>query len=340
MATFMDYIKKEILAGFPTYVFNYFDYMAGTQNRSERTIKGYALDLRAFYDYLITNSPIIKKYDDVTTEFLDNLTIKDIQEYMSYLRSGTRYDGVELHEEASARARKLSSLRGFMQYLYNNKDLKVNVARLVDGPKIPHHKKGRLSGDQVCDILDRVMEPEQAPEKQKGYLLRSKKRDYAILLLLSHSGIRVSELVNLDIDDIDYRNLTITVTRKGGNRDIVYINEEVIAALSDYIENERRDLDNEHALFLSSRTGNPGRLSVSAVERLVKKFGSGISINKVTPHTMRRTFGTSLYLDTGDINLTANALGHKNINTTAKYYVEIDEERKQMVRNVSYTRHN
>ena len=338
MASFMQYIKSEILLGFPAYALNYFDYLSGTLNRSEKTIKSYALDIRTFFDYLITMSPIIHEYKDISLEYLNNITVKDIQEYMSYLRSGTRYDNKELNEDAAARARKLSALRSFMQYLYNDGDLKMNVARLIDGPKVHHHKKERLSNNQVFDILNRVKNIPMNPEtNQKNYLLRSIKRDYAILMLFVHSGIRVSELVNLDLEDIDYENLYIIVTRKGGNKDIVYINEEVMNALVDYIDNERRHLDEEHALFLSSRTKNPGRLSVSAVERLVKKYGKGISIQTVTPHTMRRTFGTVLYNMTGDINLTAAALGHKDVNTTAKHYIEINEENKKQVRSVSFT---
>ena len=152
-----------------------------------------------------------------------------------------------------------------------------------------------------------------------------------ITALLLGTGIRVSECVGLDLQDIDFKNNGITVTRKGGNQMVVYFGEEVENALKTYLYTTRKQAiplsGHENALFLSTQRK---RMGVQAVENMVKKYAREVTPNKkITPHKLRSTYGTALYKETGDIYLVADVLGHKDVNTTKKHYAAIDEERRR-----------
>ena len=140
----------------------------------------------------------------------------------------------------------------------------------------------------------------------------------------------MSECVGLDIEDVDFKNNGIKVFRKGGNEMFVNFGDEVAEALKKYIE-VRAGITpvagHEHALFYSTQRR---RISVKAVENLVKKYTSAITTTKkITPHKLRSTYGTSLYKETGDIYLVADVLGHKDVNTTRKHYAAMDDERRR-----------
>ena len=160
-------------------------------------------------------------------------------------------------------------------------------------------------------------------------------RDVAILTLLLGTGIRVSECVGLDINDVNFKDGGIKVHRKGGYESIVYFGDEVESALKDYLEQRKQILPkdgHEKALFLSLQNR---RITVRAVENLVKKYaGLATSLKKITPHKLRSTYGTSLYRATGDIYLVADVLGHKDVNTTRKHYAAIEEDRRKSARNI------
>ena len=165
----------------------------------------------------------------------------------------------------------------------------------------------------------------------KVYYEKTKKRDLAILTLLLGTGIRVSECVGLDLNDVDFKNNGIKVTRKGGNEMVVYFGDEVADALMEYIETDRKFIQpitgHENALFLSTQKR---RMGVQAIENMVKKYARQVTPNKkITPHKLRSTYGTSLYKETGDIYLVADVLGHKDVNTTKKHYAAIDEDRRR-----------
>ena len=141
----------------------------------------------------------------------------------------------------------------------------------------------------------------------------------------------MSECVGLDVQDVDFKNNGITVTRKGGNQMVVYFGDEVADALSHYIEGSRKAASplpgHENALFLSTQRK---RMGVQAVENMVKKYARQVTPGKkITPHKLRSTYGTSLYKETGDIYLVADVLGHKDVNTTKKHYAAIDEDRRR-----------
>ena len=159
---------------------------------------------------------------------------------------------------------------------------------------------------------------------------KTKVRDLALLTLLLGTGIRVSECVGLDINDVDFDNLAIRVRRKGGYEDVVYFGEEVEQALLSYLDQRKHMIPmsgHEEALFLSLQNR---RMAVRSVENLVKKYASLVTTTKkITPHKLRSTYGTTLYQETGDIYLVADVLGHKDVNTTRKHYAAMKDDHKR-----------
>ena len=208
--------------------------------------------------------------------------------------------------------------------------------RLVDMPKIKEKAIIQLDPDEVANLLDYIENyGSQLSGVQLYHYNKQKYRDLAIITLLLGTGVRVSELVGLNIGDVDFKNNGIRILRKGGNEMIVYFGQEVEKALTDYLELSRNGITpvagHEEALFLS---GQRKRISVDAVEKMVKKYASAVSVKTITPHKLRSTYGTALYRETGDIYLVASVLGRNDVNTTRKHYAAQEDERKRRARNV------
>ncbi len=182
--------------------------------------------------------------------------------------------------------------------------------------------------------MDQVEDGTNLTKAQQRFHQVTKTRDIALLTLLLGTGIRVSECVGLDLEDVDFKNNGIKIRRKGGYEAVIYFGEEVEEALSDYLEERYHIIPqtgHEHALFLSMQQR---RMSVRAVENMVKKYSATVtSLKKITPHKLRSTYGTSLYRETGDIYLVADVLGHKDVNTTKKHYAALEDERRRSAAN-------
>ena len=333
--TTIDYTLRlrEILKTLPPFAHDFFRAIEPTS--SIRTRMNYAYDIRVFYHYLMENNPVYSHYaiQQFTAADLERLEPVDIEEYMEYLKVYKREDDETMVNGEKGLARKMSALRSFYGYYYKRQVISNNPTLLVEMPRIHEKAIIRLDVEEVALLLDFV---ESAGEKLTGqalaYYRRTKSRDLAILTLLLGTGIRVSECVGLDLNDVDFKNNGITVTRKGGNQMVVYFGDEVADALRQYIEGDRKKLiplsGHENALFLSTQRR---RMGVQAVENMVKKYARQVTPNKkITPHKLRSTYGTSLYKETGDIYLVADVLGHKDVNTTRKHYAAIDEDRRRM----------
>ena len=225
----------------------------------------------------------------------------------------------------------MSCLRSFYDYLCKRELLTTNPFRLVDMPKIKEKAIIQLDTDEVAALLDYM---ENYGNDLTGVKLfhyqKQKYRDIAIVTLLLGTGVRVSECVGLDIEDVDFKNNGIKVTRKGGNEMVVYFGPEVEKALKNYLEVRKNIIPvegHEHALFYSTQRK---RIGVQAVENLVKKYARQVTTTKkITPHKLRSTYGTALYQETGDIYLVADVLGHKDVNTTKKHYAALDDSRRR-----------
>ena len=260
---------------------------------------------------------------------LDQITRLDIEEYMEYL-SLYQKDGHEITNDERGRARKLSSLRSFYRYFFQNELIETNPAALVPLPKRHEKEIIRLEPNEVAILLDQVEAGTKLTNKELEYHKKTKLRDVALLTLLLGTGIRVSECVGIDIPDINFDEGALKIRRKGGYETVLYFGEEVETALLDYLE-ERENIipaeGHENALFLSLQNR---RMAVRSVENLVKKYASRVtSLKKITPHKLRSTYGTNLYKETGDIYLVADVLGHKDVNTTRKHYAAIEQDSRR-----------
>ena len=324
---------REILDTLPPFCKEYFRSI--DDRTSSRTQVAYAYDIRVFFEFLHENNPVCRKMEitDIPISVLDDITRQDIEEYLSYI-SLYEKEGMEHTNTERGKARKLSALRGFYNYFFQIERIQKNTAELVPSPKLHEKAIIKLDPNEVAILLEQVENGEKLTEKERQYHAKTKIRDIAILTLLLGTGIRVSECVGLDINDVDFDNDGIKVRRKGGYEAIVYFGDEVREALLDYMDERTHiiaDEGSEEALFLSMQNK---RIGVRAVEKLVKKYASRVtSLKKITPHKLRSTYGTSLYQETGDIYLVASVLGHKDVNTTRKHYASMDEEKRREAAN-------
>lgn len=302
---------------------------------SSRTRIAYAYDLKIFFDFLQKNNPVIENLEikDITLSHLDELSVTDIEEYMEYLKYRFNEKQQEVVNKERGITRKISSLKSFYNYYYRKEQLKNNPAALVRLPKIHEKEIIRLDMEEVARLLDEAEKGDSLTDKQKAFHKKTKTRDLALLTLFLGTGIRVSECVGLDLNDVDFKNGGIRIHRKGGKEYTVYFGIEVEDALHDYMEQRNQMVPiqgHENALFLSLQMK---RISVRTVENLVKKYAKIVTpLKKISPHKLRSTYGTSLYQETGDIYLVADVLGHADVNTTKKHYAALDETRRKSAR--------
>ena len=335
---YIDYTLRlrEILNTLPPFAKDYF--RAIEPRTSAKTRISYAYDIRVFFRFLIENNPVYHDYtmDQFRPNDLDKIDPMDIEEYMEYLKVYKNDEERQIVNSEVGLARKMSALRSFYLYYYKHQIIQTNPTLLVEMPKLHDKEIIRLDTDEVVKLLDFVENcGDQLTGQKKVYYEKTKYRDLAILTLLLGTGIRVSECVGLDLQDVDYKNQGIRITRKGGKQMTVYFGDEVADALLWYMEMDREHAvtlpGNENALFLSTQHK---RMGVQSVENMVKKYARQIAPNKkITPHKLRSTYGTALYRETGDIYLVADVLGHNDVNTTKKHYAAIDEDRRRKAAN-------
>ena len=227
--------------------------------------------------------------------------------------------------------RKTASIRTLYKFFYRKQKIEKNTASLLNMPKSHERAITRLEVDEIARLLDSVENGDKLTKSQQKYHNKTKVRDLAILTLLLGTGIRVSECVGLDIMDLDFDTNGMKIHRKGGAEVILYFGEEVREALLDYLDERELIMPkegSEDALFLSMQKS---RISVRAVENLVKKYSRTVTtLKKITPHKLRSTYGTQLYKETGDIYLVADVLGHSDVNTTRKHYAAMEDQRRRM----------
>lgn len=298
---------------------------------SARTRLAYAYDIRLFFEYIHEKNSICAKMDikDYPLELLEQITRLDIVEYLEFMALYQK-DGRDITNDERGKARKLAALRSFYNYFYQNEMITNNPAALVPLPKQHEREIIRLEPNEVAILLDQVEDGTKLTKKELEYHKKTKIRDVALLTLLLGTGIRVSECVGLDINDVNFETGGIKVRRKGGFEAVIYFGEEVETALLDYMEQREHIIPadgHENALFLSLQNR---RMAVRSVENLVKKYASRVTpLKKITPHKLRSTYGTTLYNETGDIYLVADVLGHKDVNTTRKHYAAQEDERRR-----------
>lgn len=304
------------------------EYFVGiSANTTTLTRLNYAYDIRTFFKYLVNKISRFKSKStkDVTPADIESLSPFEIEAYLSYVEIYKK-DGNIVKNGARGKSRKLAAIRSMIKYFEKKQVIRYNPTASVDTPKLRDKEIIRLDGDEIETMLDVVDTGDGLTERQQRYQENTRIRDLAIVSLLLGTGIRVSELVGIDLDDVNFDDLSFVVTRKGGARVILYYSEEVAGYLYDYYTLRTADetLKNEPALFLSLQKR---RITTRAVENIIKKYSLvATPLKHITPHKLRSTFGTQLYRNTGDIYVVADVLGHKDVNTTKRHYAAITED--------------
>lgn len=326
---------REILDQLPPFVRQFF--IASQDTMTPLTRLNYARDLQIFFEFLINEVPYFsgKNMREIQVEDLRHVTVDDLYLFLDYLSLYANKDDVFLENHERGKARKVAALRSFFRHYFKKGLIDKNVTELLDTPKLHEQPIVRLSADEVASLLDIVESGEGLTEQQMRYHAKNVKRDLAILTLFLSTGIRVSELVGINTNDVDLRDNSFVVTRKGGARVVLYFDEEAKNALESYIAQRKLlgSYSSDGPLFLSMQGK---RMTVKAVENMVKKYARiAAPLKKISPHKLRSTFGTMLYEETGDIYLVADVLGHKDVNTTRRHYAaQSEENRRRAARSV------
>lgn len=280
----------------------FLSFLTNQKNASSHTVLSYGRDLSEFFDYLKQHQPEVFLSDDRWYSRVNPLILR------SYLALLFQKNG------ASSIARKLSSLRTFFKFFVKQGLLDQNPAKIINSPKIPKKLPKFLNVDEVNALL--AVEIEE----------KSSKRDKAILELLYSSGLRVSELVGLNLADLDLNEGLASLRGKGNKERIVPIGSLALAALRDYLEWRLglKILKDPNAVFVNK---NGTRFTVRSVQRLVSKVTFATGLNKTaTPHTLRHSFATHMLGAGSDLRSIQELLGHKSLSTTQRYtHVGIDD---------------
>ncbi len=295
----------------PDYCRDFLSYLETIQNRSPQTVNEYYYDIRMFLRFVkILKFNAKEEFDEITVKDMDvsvleKLTLSDFNAYMTFL---SRNRGAS----SKTRARKVASLRSFYKYLFSKvKLINNNPALELETPK---HKKG----------LPRYLNLEESTKLLDNVESRHEKRDFAMLTLLLNCGIRISELVGINITD--YRDDTIKISGKGNKERTIYLNDACRNAINEYMAVRPNDKAvDKNAMFLSERYT---RISRKTVHVIVKKqlANAGIDTTKYSAHKLRHTAATLMYKH-GDVDIRAlqRILGHESIATT-EIYTHLDDE--------------
>lgn len=296
----------------PDLLNQFLGYLFTIKAKSPNTINGYKSDLKLFLKYQKKNKLKIKDnieeidISDIDEEFINKIRLSDIYSFMSFItlsRKNTSY----------ARARKTAAIKSFFNYLeIKIHVIKENPAKELESPKIDKRHPVYLTLEQSRNLLSTI----------NG---RNKERDYAIITLFLNCGLRLSELVSIDIKKI--KGDTLTVIGKGNKERTVYLTPPCISAINSYLNvRPKENVIDTEALFLSERKR---RINKRTVEILVEKYiyNAGIIGDKYTPHKLRHTAATLMYkYGNVDIRALQQILGHESVSTT-QIYTHIDDEK-------------
>ena len=310
----MDYRREA-----PDIIKQFLTYHETICGHSKKTVDEYFLDLRTFFRFLkqsrglADKSAVLDDIDisDVDLTMVSSVTLTDIYEYLAFLAR----DRIKNHNspdsgkglEASSRARKIAAIRSFYKYLTNKVHmLEENPVADLDSPRIPKTLPHYLSLDESRALLNAV----------DG---KNKERDFAILMVFLSCGVRISELVGLDVTDIGNNYEYIRVTGKGNKERILYLNDACADALKDYVSVRAGTVPASMKALFVSRLHK--RMSTDAVHNLVKKYiaAAGLDSTKYSAHKLRHTAATLMLQNGVDVRTLQEVLGHEHLNTTQIY---------------------
>lgn len=295
----------------PQFARDFLVYMETIKGKSKLTVNEYYYDLRTFLRFLshyklLSDDPIEEiSIENFPVEILNEVQLSDLYEFLSYVSR-------ERHNKANSRARKIACIRSFFKYLNVKANLiSSNPAKELESPKATKSLPKYLQFDECIRLLN-VIDGEY------------KERDYAMILLFLTCGLRLSELVGINISDIKKDKLV--VLGKGNKERTIYLSRNCVEAIDEYLKVRPKDgVTDQKALFLSKQKK---RISNNMVYRIVKKYleDAGLDTTKYSVHKLRHTAATLMYQQGGvDVRLLQEILGHTNLSTT-EIYTHLDEK--------------
>ena len=317
----------------PDYLNAFLDYSTTILNKSPNSIKEYNYDLAMFLKFIKIHFNLTKETDfskieikDLPYEAIKKIELDDIHAFLGYLTT-------TFNSKAATRARKISTIRIFFKYLSQDASKKFlldhNPALNLKTPKKDKRLPKYLSLDDSKRLLDAASNEDN----------RNHERDYAITTLFLNCGMRLSELVGININDIDFNECKMTVIGKGNKERTIYLNKACMKAISSYLQVRPKvvkhdNKNSEKALFLSERKE---RISNRTVQYIVNKelMEAGLDSRKYSVHKLRHTAATLMY-QYGEVDIRAlqELLGHESIATTEIYtHVNSDQVRSAVERN-------
>lgn len=295
---------------------DFLEYLLSIKGKSEKTVREYFLDLRTFYRFLVIRFKLSKEIDNfeeidinlVTLDIIKKIQIIDLHAFIAFVDR-------ERNNSNRTKARKTACLRSYFKYLYSIvKIIPENPALNLETPKNSSRLPVALTLKESKNLLTAIDKNDSSNEK----------RDYAIIMMFLNCGLRLSELISINMDS--FKGDTLTIIGKGNKERTVYLNEVCLKAIKEYIE-ARPDgkPGHENALFLSNRKT---RITQKGVQHMLDKYLklAGLSVEKYSPHKLRHTAATLMYqYGHVDIRALQEILGHENISTT-QIYTHVDKE--------------
>ena len=314
----------------PEYLNSFLDYTMTILNKSPNTVKEYNYDLATFLKFIKIRFNLTQEDDfslitikDIDINTIKKITLDDIHAFLSYLT--TTY-----HSKAATRARKASSIRVFFNYLCAKANLiEQNPAQNLETPKLDKRLPKYLSLEDSKKLLNATQNEDN----------RNMERDYAIITLFLNCGMRLSELVGININDIDFSENKMTVIGKGNKERTIYLNKACVRAIHEYLDVRPKDgiktdkLNSRKALFLSERRE---RISKRTVQHIVDKelTAAGLDTKKYSTHKWRHTAATLMYqYGNVDIRALQEVLGHESISTTEIYTHVANKQARDAIEN-------
>lgn len=274
------------------------------KQKSENTIKGYKVDLCMFYDFLLSKH----NFNEITPKYLDEISLSELDEFLSYSKD-------KKSVASSTQNRRKSSLQAYFKYLVEYDYIKNNMSLRLQAPKIEKRLPVYMTLNESKQLLN---------------IVDDNIRDKTIITLFLNCGLRLSELISINVGDINFETKTMKIVGKGDKQRTIYLNDACIRILQEYLQ-ERKNIqkqiknkESKNALFLNRYNE---RISKVGVERIVKKYIERLGLDKhITPHKLRHTFATIMFkYGNVDIRKLQEILGHSNVNTTT-IYTHVDNQ--------------
>jgi site-specific recombinase XerD len=360
----------ELMDLLPWYVDDFISKLKdGASGYSNYTKISYLEEIRRFFEWLVETGLTIEytadehniTHFDITLQTLEQLDHDDITDYLNYIKAKPNRNDENAMVANSTTNHAISSLSSLFKFLTTETEVTrrkkrehpelidkeigdlyfsrnvMNMFHVGKNKETLQHRADELrpklflddETNNYLDFIDSTYET-KLNKRQLSFFLRDKERDLAINALILASGIRVSELVNIDMNDLNMKTATVNVTRKGGKRDAVYIAPFGMPYLEQYLEIRRKRYNADGAtkpFFLTKKNGEPARIAVRTVQDMVGKYSQEFKV-KVSPHKLRHTLATRLYKETHNTRLVQTQLGHSTEAATKLYTHVVSEEQK------------